>query len=208
VPRRARPARADHFADGPILERRYVEDSTYDAKRPGRAGRHHAGNTQHVASVLSGRRFDSLRARRGGGTQARGTAEADLLIVQVELPTRVTLFDGVPPDELSRLFARLKRRRLDDGAILVSEGAHTHQMFVIDGGTADVFVTGSDGEQHHVSRLGPGGLLGEMALLTGQPASATVKAVGHLDVLAIDDTQFEAIAATYPRIYHNVGAIL
>src|SRR5207253_11108529 len=64
------------------------------------------------------------------------------------------------------------------------------------------------GDEQVVSRIGPGGTLGEMALFTGQPASATVRAFTDLQVLVITNDEFEATAAQLPRIYRNLGAIL
>jgi NTE family protein len=128
--------------------------------------------------------------------------------VRTDEPATPTLFDGVPPEELVRLFLRLERRTLAHGTTLLTEGLQAHEMYVVEQGAADAFVTGPDGREHHVNRLGAGGVLGEMSLLTGQPASATVRAVGQLEVLVIGDREFEHVASSYPRIYHNVGAIL
>jgi NTE family protein len=128
--------------------------------------------------------------------------------MQSDDPGAPALFDGVPPDELARLFTRLERRTVEDGATLLTEGSQSHEMYVVERGAADAFVIGPDGREHHVNRLGQGGVLGEMSLLTGQSASATVRAVGHTELLVIGDVEFERIAQSYPRIYHNVGVIL
>jgi NTE family protein len=71
-----------------------------------------------------------------------------------------------------------------------------------------VFVSDRNGIEHHVNRVGPGGTLGEMALLTGEPASATVRAASELEVLVLSEAEFRRAAATLPRIYENVAAVL
>jgi hypothetical protein len=128
--------------------------------------------------------------------------------VRPEEPPQLTLFDGVSADDLRSVFRGMERRVLADGIALLTECSQVHEMYVVERGAADALVTGPDGQQHHVNRLRPGGLLGEMSLLTGHVASATVRAVGQLEVLVIGDAQFEHLASAYPRSYHNVGAIL
>src|SRR5262245_26449809 len=130
------------------------------------------------------------------------------MLVEESPAATPTLFEGVPADELGVMLARFERRHVLDGDVLVHEGESTHEMYVIERGAADVFVATDDGGMHHVNRLGPGGVLGEMSLLTDQPASATVRAMGPLDVLVVGGAEFQRLAATYPRIYHNVSAIL
>src|SRR5262245_59871377 len=130
------------------------------------------------------------------------------MLVEESPAATPTLFEGVPADELGVMLARFERRHVLDGDVLVHEGESTHEMYVIERGAADVFVATDDGGMHHVNRLGPGGVLGEMSLLTDQPASATVRATGPLDVLVVGGADFQRLASMYPRIYHNVSAIL
>jgi NTE family protein len=51
-------------------------------------------------------------------------------------------------------------------------------------------------------------MLGEMSLLGGEPASATVRAAGPLHSLTLTRDQVHALAERYPRVYQNIGASL
>jgi NTE family protein len=118
------------------------------------------------------------------------------------------VFDGLPAEEVEALLARLERRVYADGATVIAEGDHPHTMYVIAEGLADVVMSGRDGEQHPLNRLGAGAMFGEMSLLTGEPASATVRAVGSLTVWVLNEADFHEAAARFPRVYQNVGAML
>ena len=118
------------------------------------------------------------------------------------------VFDGLPSDEVEDLLGRLERRAYASGSTVISEGEHPRTMFIIAGGIADVSVSGADGREHRVNRVGVGATLGEMSILTGAPASATVRAAGDLDVWVMTEEQLHAAATRFPRLYRNLGAML
>jgi NTE family protein len=119
-----------------------------------------------------------------------------------------SLFDGLPHDEVEALLASLARRHYPNGSTLIAEGDHPHAMFIVVDGVVDVVIRGTDGTEHPLNRLGAGAILGEMSLLSGAPASATVRAVGELHVLVMPDEAFFRTAARLPRLYQNLGHLL
>jgi len=118
------------------------------------------------------------------------------------------VFDGLPSDEVEGLLGRLERRVYASGSIVISEGDHPRTMFIIAAGMADVAVSGPDGREHRVNRVGVGATLGEMSMLTDAPASATVRAAGDLDVWVMTEEQLHKAATRFPRLYRNLGAML
>jgi len=117
----------------------------------------------------------------------------------------LSIFDGVPPDELESIIGR---RRFTAGDVVIGEGDAPDQLFVITAGNADVTVAGRDGNALTVNRLGPGMTFGEMSLITGEPAAGTVRATDELEVIAIGGPEFERIAHRFPVVHRNVGTIL
>ena len=91
---------------------------------------------------------------------------------------------------------------------MIAQGDTADEFYVVEDGAADVFVADSGGKEHRVGSVHAGGTLGEMSLFTGQPATGTVRAVTDLDVLVVDAPEFERIAAEFPVVYRNLGAIL
>lgn len=120
-----------------------------------------------------------------------------------------SIFDGIPPARLTRELRRLERRTIPRGKRLITEGqAPAREVYIIQSGRADVYTTDRLGRQHLLNRLAAGATLGEMSLLTGEPATATVEAEQDLDLLVLSEADFRRIATRFPRIYQNLGSIL
>jgi NTE family protein len=117
-------------------------------------------------------------------------------------------FDGVESEELKSLLGVLPRRSFPVGAVLIAEGDSPREMYIAESGRADVLVTDRHGQEHKVGQILPGTAIGEMSLLTGQPAAGTVRAAEELEVLVLSLPELERVACRYPRIYRNVSAVL
>ena len=120
----------------------------------------------------------------------------------------LSFFEGVPLDELARFLDGLEHRTYPAGAVVVAEGDRTREIYLPQRGSAEVFVSDNDGSEHRVGRVVPGGTVGEISVLTGQPAVATVRATSELQVIVMTEDAFTRFAATYPRVYRNMGTIL
>ena len=88
-----------------------------------------------------------------------------------------------------------------DGHALTREGERGREFFVVVDGTLAV-----TRRRRKVADLGPGDWLGEIALLTYKPRSATVTATTPVRVLAITDRDFRRVVETTPRIALKVLA--
>jgi CRP-like cAMP-binding protein len=92
--------------------------------------------------------------------------------------------------------AKLQRRSLDAGEALIEQGQEGQELFLILDGVVDVEV---DGEE--VAELGPGALIGEMALLEGGKRTASVYATTRVRAVvvprdAVSDSALEELAAS------------
>jgi len=121
---------------------------------------------------------------------------------------RTSFFDGLSEDQLAEVLDQLEERRFPAGAMVLSEGDAPRELYIVRSGFADVYLRDRDNSERHIGRVGPGASLGEVSLFTGQPVSATVRAVDDLDVLAISEREFHRIADRFPRVYRNLGTIL
>ena len=97
---------------------------------------------------------------------------------------------------IMRSDAKLQRRSLDAGETLVEQGDEGRELFLILDGIVDVEV---DGEE--VAELGPGTLLGEMALLEGGKRTASVYATTLVRAVvippdAVNESALEELAAS------------
>jgi NTE family protein len=122
--------------------------------------------------------------------------------------TGQSFFAGLSAEELPALLAQLERRLFPAGALLLMEGDSPSAMYVIQSGTAEVLVADRYGRSHKVDQARPGDVLGEMSLLTGQPVSATVRALTDIEALVIAGADFERIGSAFPLIFRNLGVLL
>lgn len=87
---------------------------------------------------------------------------------------KIALFKYLSKDELGYVLARFKKRSIDKDTILFKEGAQGDELFLIESGTVEVFLT--RGEITIVlAELKEPSFFGEMALLTEKTRSATVR---------------------------------
>jgi CRP-like cAMP-binding protein len=75
------------------------------------------------------------------------------------------------------------------GAIVVQQGEPGQRAYILLDGRAEVVVETPEG-QVVLATLGPGAVFGEMALLTGRPRSATVRALWETRVQPLDRQAF------------------
>jgi CRP-like cAMP-binding protein len=82
---------------------------------------------------------------------------------------------------------------------LIEQGAPPRGLVIILAGRASVIRT-YDGEDLDLAQLGPGDVCGEMSLLTGEPAVASVRSLDHIFALEISVADFRSLVAEHPEI--------
>ena len=87
--------------------------------------------------------------------------------------------------------------------MLITEGERGREFFVIVDGEVEVRRKG-----RKVATLGPGSFVGEMALLSKIPRTATVTALTPLDVLVITDRAFVDLLDKMPDLWLKVARAL
>lgn len=107
------------------------------------------------------------------------------------------MFAGLAPATLEALIGRLELRELCNGKVF-HEGDAGTTMFVISDGEVEA-------QGQALATLGPGAFFGEIALLTDLPRSATVRAKGRVELLALDREVVRQAAVTSLEI---VAALL
>jgi CRP-like cAMP-binding protein len=119
---------------------------------------------------------------------------------RVELLRQVPFFAVLDEDALMELGHRAAVRRYRAMQLVVSELEFGADIFVIAAGEAEVSVDSQHGERQVLDRIGSGVAFGEMASLTGELRSATVRALTALEVLVIRDGDFDALRLRRPEV--------
>lgn len=90
---------------------------------------------------------------------------------------------------------------------LIEEGSTQPRLWLIEAGSAQVTTTGPDGGQIPLAELGAGSMVGEMSVLEGRPAVASVIAGSPCRVIGIDLPRLEAAMARSPALACDVNSL-
>jgi len=112
------------------------------------------------------------------------------------------LFAGMPSDALQDLVAKLQLVSLEVGELLFREGDPSDALYVIVEGELSVQAEGPP--RVETSRLAAGTFIGEVALMTDQPRSATVICVQPAELLRIDRQTLSLVLANHGDVLRAV----
>ncbi len=116
--------------------------------------------------------------------------------IEKALNGRYNEFEMATIDELSTTVD------LDAGQVFVREGARGQEAIIILDGTAAV----SRGDEI-IASVGPGDIVGEGSLLTGDPRNATLVATEKLTVAVLNPREFSSLLSRCPRLQAEVKSV-
>ncbi len=112
--------------------------------------------------------------------------------------SRTPLFAGLSQEALESLVQKLTLVHLGAEEVLFHEGDPGDALYVIVEGEVSVQAEGPP--RVEMARLGPGAFIGEVALMTDQPRSATVSAVEDAELLRIDRKTLAGVLASHGEV--------
>ena len=118
------------------------------------------------------------------------------------------LFQGLSADEMSSVRERVGLCAFKPGDVLMELGRDSPGLYIIRSGLAAVVVQDSRRREREVYSLGKGECVGEMSLVTGDPCSATVRAITDTESWLIQASDFAALVERCPTIWRNLSHIL
>jgi CRP-like cAMP-binding protein len=119
------------------------------------------------------------------------------------------LFENQPEEMLRAVLSQGSFRQLGAGEFVFHQGEQGQELFIVKDGVLEILTTRADArEPIPVAYLGRGEVLGELALLTGSPRSATVRSPEHAVVMTLAKAVFEDLMATLPALPRNMCLVL
>lgn len=112
----------------------------------------------------------------------------------------VDLFALLSDEARGRVADGARERRFAAGETVVKEGDRGLSMFIVESGRLGVSVHGKVGQSQRLAVLEPGAAFGEISLLTGDPRTATVRALTEATLLEIDKSTLSPILRDNPSI--------
>ena len=120
---------------------------------------------------------------------------------KVDLIRTIPLFSRCSPAELALIASIADEIDLREGRQLTKEDTPGQEVVVIVEGSADVLQHGES-----VNTIGPGEFVGEIALVTGRPRTATVVATSPVHALVIEGHAFRHLLEEAPEIRAKVDS--
>src|SRR5687768_11380427 len=102
----------------------------------------------------------------------------------IEVLRAARVFADLPDEMLAELAAAAESVALEPGDVLMAEGQAADAAYVVVSGELEVTKATPSGEMR-VNLCGPGEPIGELALASGAPRSATVRATQPTEALKI-----------------------
>ncbi len=140
------------------------------------------------------------RLARGGSIHgARRRIDAQQLMQQTQVLETTDLFAAMPPDVRGRLREDATRRTLPRGETLFHQHDPSSSLFVIEHGRVAIVAQSGDRESV-LAVLEDGDLFGELAMFTGAPRSAGVRALIDTTVVEIGYQPIRAVLDERPEL--------
>lgn len=126
-----------------------------------------------------------------------------------EILAQVDLFSTLSKKELQILAKSCQERTYKAGTTIVAQGDTGVGLYILKSGTARVtLVVNPDRAEEEVATVGPGEVIGEMALLDDLPRSATITAINDVTALLLPIWDFRGILQNHPDIALKLLAVL
>lgn len=120
---------------------------------------------------------------------------------------KVELFRALDDADLGELLRAIRPVEVAAGEIIFREGDAGDAAYAIHRGRVEILV-GRDEAEVQVAELGPGAVLGELALLDGSARSATARAATDVSLFRIDQGEFDFLRRNMrPAAYKVIRSI-
>jgi CRP-like cAMP-binding protein len=121
-----------------------------------------------------------------------------LTVERVALLRRVGLFAETPDRALAGVAQVVSEVEVAAGATVMQEGAVEDWLYVVVDGELEVV------REDRRATVGPGGVVGELAVLDPMPRSATVRAVTDCLLFKLEKAAFDEVLAERPEVARGV----
>jgi len=115
----------------------------------------------------------------------------------------VSLFGDLDAYDLQQVARWIEEVRADPGELLIEQGSMPYELFVIEDGTVDVVRDGKP-----IATLGPGDVVGEIALLGQHRRMASVVARTPVRALALHVDALQSLTSEMPELGDELRSLM
>jgi CRP/FNR family transcriptional regulator, cyclic AMP receptor protein len=118
------------------------------------------------------------------------------------------ILPNLPIQFSARLLANAKPQSLVERAVLFQAGDVADGCYRLEQGLLKVSIASPQGDERILTNIGPGSIVGELAIIDGLPRSATVVAIRDCKLSFISREAFLSCLREYPEIYSDLVSTL
>ena len=122
-----------------------------------------------------------------------------LTVERVALLRRLEFFSGTPGHVLAAVAAEADQVAFAPGDVVMRTGDEGDCLFIVVNGSIRIEIG-----HHHVDDMGPGSVVGELAVLVNEPRSATVTAIDECLLLRLRKSVFDELLLDYPEVARGI----
>lgn len=137
-------------------------------------------------------------------SQERDALQADM----AQIVENSHLFSSLDAEGRDKLFQSGYVCSFDDACTILQEGEPGDTMYLVLHGKVTVKTGCGGNESMHLAELGTGACIGEVAVLTGQPRTATVTAKGPVDCVAFAAHRIARVLTEYPEVHQLLLSLI
>jgi CRP-like cAMP-binding protein len=113
----------------------------------------------------------------------------------VDFLATVPMFDGFAPADLAEFARTMRRRTIAAGEVLWRQGDEAREMLLVMGGRVSMTLQLPGDRSVEISSVGPGELLGELALLDGGQRTASARVIEPATLLSLGRVDLAALVS-------------
>lgn len=122
---------------------------------------------------------------------------------EIELLAKCDILRHLAPEAIDDLLGHIDRRHLAAGEVLFRAGDPGDALYIVAKGKVVVLQPPpgeGTGAEFPIAEIDQGGVFGEMALLSGAPRTATIKADEDTELLRLEKEDFDRLVASDPQM--------
>jgi anion transporter len=110
----------------------------------------------------------------------------------------IPIFSGLSREDVAKVLGKLEEISFSAHAKIVSQGDQGDAFYLIQSGTVQVVIESDAGNSEVIAILGPRDCFGEMALLSGEPRSATIQSVKETTLWRLRREDWDELITRHP----------
>ena len=118
------------------------------------------------------------------------------------------MFQSLGEEAIGEIAKLFKERRTKRGQTLFLKGGRCHDMMLVVEGMVHIVANSPDGKEIILNAIGPGGIIGELALLDGKPRSAQADVVEDCRMFVIRRGDFLGLLRQKPDLAIQLISVL